>query len=1666
MASNVGIRITAQDSTGGAFGTVGGKLSGLQKEATAVNDSIGGLVGSFNALGLAIGGAMSLASIKSAIDTADAFSKMAAKTGVAVEALRELNYAASLSDVSTEQLGTGLRKLSQNMALAAGGGKQQQETFIALGISVKDATGHLKGADSMLSEVAAKFANFKDSPEKAALAIELFGKAGAEMIPLLNSGATGLADMAQEARELGDVFGGDMAKQAEAFNDNLTRIQTVSQSVAISLATELLPTLVMLSDEFLNAQKSSTGFGSSIGGGLKTVLEAATVLFGDVSFVLKGVGREIGAIGAQMAALARGDFSGFRAISEAVKEDGVRARAELDKFQFDLLNAGILTSKAGAGRGTATDPRLLGDTQATAPVVAHAAAVASAKKTISEAAKGLALYNDLLDASAGFDKRWAEDTNKLRAALDGRVISQTQYNEAITALLAKQPLMVAAAKAEADWQKDVETAATSAYEARAKAADSLSDELNKQLEHNDAIGLSVIALADLEAAKLRDLALNKDSLASTADLIDFSGQMGDQYRAQAKALRELASAKVSGAIKQTNYDAAKDMAAEQKKAAEESGKYWEDALMRAFESGKGFFESLWSTIKNTLKTQVLKVTIQGVMGTLGIGAAGAASAGGGGITGLAGTASTISNLYSGVSSLVTVGSQVVAGTMSAVNALGTIAANATGTGITGLLATNGAYGTAAAGTASATAGGFMSGATAALAAIPVWGWVALGVAAIAAYASGRGETRSGATYTTGSDGKARYSEGPSGGEIAGDAARALFDSTKNSIQDTLKLVGSQATVTGFVAGLESSKNGKGFAFAGGLVDGAAFGENLGRSGGQFGFSDMNNEQAMAAYVKELKQATLQALQAATDIPKLLSDQLAGIDIAALDTAGLDNLVAAVGGTISAVNGFVAQINTGGIKELHDVGFAAAAGLIAASGGLENLTANLNSYYTNFYSAEEQRLQTIKTINAATAGSGLDAATATRESFRAIVEAQDLTTESGRGMYAALLGTAAAFAGITPALESINPALVAVATGITDTLRKLRSESEALGIDLLRAQGNTAGADAAQYQIDTTGLSDAEKAVFDYNAGIRAQITALNDQSDAALVAAEALAQLTATNKGLADQLDMLTGAQTERSIALRDAGDDSTRYLMAQVYAWQDLKTSTEAAANAAATAAQALAQLTTVNKGWADQLDVLTGAQTDRSIALRDAGDDSTRALMAQVYAQQDLKTSTEAAAAAAATLKSAFDSLESARVSVAKAYDNIAGKAASTAAGVVSAQDGITQGYLSAQNAVAAAQQNIADITRQAAVEMRGFADSIKDFLLQMATTDIGANSQADQLAAAQADFAVTAAQARAGDKTALGSITGKASTLLSAGKDQFSTAVDFARFTAGVGNTLADLATLADGKAGPLAEAVDPMVKAQADLLKANQDLSKWGEAASKSGASTARTVDDYLKDWRTATAADAIAQADLKAAQLLTSEVDLKTLDVLGELKELIAGYNAAKTAVVAAGGVGAAGGVVTGVNTSTGTNPNGYTARPDGTVDTSTASAAYQQGIYSTLLGYYADAGGAITADVKKMYWESAGLSGLPTFAVGTNYVPQDMLAQIHEGEAIIPKAYNPAANSQSRDEAVVLEIRALREEVIGLRAEAQATSGHTSKTARLLDRAMPGGDAIATRAAV
>jgi hypothetical protein len=79
--------------------------------------------------------------------------------------------------------------------------------------------------------------------------------------------------------------------------------------------------------------------------------------------------------------------------------------------------------------------------------------------------------------------------------------------------------------------------------------------------------------------------------------------------------------------------------------------------------------------------------------------------------------------------------------------------------------------------------------------------------------------------------------------------------------------------------------------------------------------------------------------------------------------------------------------------------------------------------------------------------------------------------------------------------------------------------------------------------------------------------------------------------------------------------------------------------------------------------------------------------------------------------------------------------------------------------------------------------------------------------------------------------------------------------------------------------------------------------------------------------------------------------------------------------------------------------------------------------------------------------DSSGARVTP-LATGTNFVPQDMLAMIHKGEAIVPKQYNPAVGGEN---VVAAEIRSLRDEVVQLRAEARSTAINSAKMARLQD---------------
>ncbi len=254
--------ITAEDKTKAGLDSASRGLSNLQGAARMLGPVLAGL-------GSALSVGAFAAMITSVANAADELGKLSQKTGVTVEDLSRLRYAAELSAVSNEQLSTGLRMLAKGMSEAATGTGAAADAFAAMGVEIKNTDGTLRTTREVLDDVSTRFASYADGAEKSALAQRLFGRSGADLIPLLNSGASGLREMSDESDRLGRTISTDLARASADFNDNLTRIKSSAQGVTVQIAGPLISALASLTTEFLRALQAGDSFFGAMERGLR-----------------------------------------------------------------------------------------------------------------------------------------------------------------------------------------------------------------------------------------------------------------------------------------------------------------------------------------------------------------------------------------------------------------------------------------------------------------------------------------------------------------------------------------------------------------------------------------------------------------------------------------------------------------------------------------------------------------------------------------------------------------------------------------------------------------------------------------------------------------------------------------------------------------------------------------------------------------------------------------------------------------------------------------------------------------------------------------------------------------------------------------------------------------------------------------------------------------------------------------------------------------------------------------------------------------------------------------------------------------------------------------------------------------------------------------------------
>ncbi len=194
----------------------------------------------------------------------DEFFKLSQKTGVSVEALTALDYAAKLSDVTTEGLTKALQKLSVAMFDTLVNGQEGSAALKALGVSAMDAHGQIRPTEAVLLDLAEKFADMPDGADKAALAVKLFGKEGLAIIPFLNQGREGITALMEEAQRLGLVMSEDVARASEVFNDNLTRLSAIFEGVQRQIGAAVIPILADFTEQVILAQTETGSFSNEL----------------------------------------------------------------------------------------------------------------------------------------------------------------------------------------------------------------------------------------------------------------------------------------------------------------------------------------------------------------------------------------------------------------------------------------------------------------------------------------------------------------------------------------------------------------------------------------------------------------------------------------------------------------------------------------------------------------------------------------------------------------------------------------------------------------------------------------------------------------------------------------------------------------------------------------------------------------------------------------------------------------------------------------------------------------------------------------------------------------------------------------------------------------------------------------------------------------------------------------------------------------------------------------------------------------------------------------------------------------------------------------------------------------------------------------------------------
>lgn len=246
-----------------------------EKKTGILSGKLGATVKAVAGMGAAVtaGGAALYGMATKAANATDRIDKMSQKFGMSREGFQEWDFILSQSGTSIDSMGAGMKSLINNLDGLGSGATGATDKFGRLGLSFEDFQG--LNAEQSFEKVVVALQQVEDETERAALANQLLGRSGMELMPLLNAGAGSIDEMKEAARELGLVMGDEAIDAGVAFTDMMDQLKRSFGTVATEVGVALMPALV--------------SFGEFVIAKMPEIKQVMSVVFGVIEKVVTAV---------------------------------------------------------------------------------------------------------------------------------------------------------------------------------------------------------------------------------------------------------------------------------------------------------------------------------------------------------------------------------------------------------------------------------------------------------------------------------------------------------------------------------------------------------------------------------------------------------------------------------------------------------------------------------------------------------------------------------------------------------------------------------------------------------------------------------------------------------------------------------------------------------------------------------------------------------------------------------------------------------------------------------------------------------------------------------------------------------------------------------------------------------------------------------------------------------------------------------------------------------------------------------------------------------------------------------------------------------------------------------------------------------------------------------